>query len=424
MAYASGVTKPDPQNADPYPEAYAMKEATTQGQSWEALVGPDPLTAALRQQARTWIEEMLHAELAAVLGGQRHERTEARQGYRHGTRPRTLATSVGPVALAVPRGRLRGAGGPAAEWQSTLLPRYARRARAVDAALLGFYCAGGNTRRLQRALQSLLGAGPVSRSAVSRVVGMLRAEYATWRTRALAELGVVYLYLDAIHLHVRVLKRVEPLPVQVAVGVLADGQKVLLDLALYAAESASAWGDFLRGLLARGLGAPQLVIADGSKGLRRAVSEVWPTVAVQRCTVHKLRNLAAHCPRRLYPALKRDYHAIVYAADAAAARRAWARCTAKWQRELPAVVQSLEEGGDELLTFYRFPARQWKSLRSTNIVERVIEEVRRRVKTQGALPSVDAVLVLCYGLIATGQLALRRIPGWQTLKQLRARQAA
>jgi transposase-like protein len=422
MAYASGVHKPDPPNADQYPEAYAMTEATRQEQRWEALVGPDPLTEALRQ-ARRWIEQWLHAELAAVLGRQRHERTEESSGYRHGSRPRTLTTSLGPVELTVPRGRLR-ATGRSREWQSALLPRYARRARAVDAALLGFYCAGGNTRRLGRALQALLGAGPVSRSAVSRVVGVLRGEYGAWRSRTLAELGVAYLYLDAVHLHVRVLKRVEPLPVQVAVGVLADGQKVLVDLALYAAESASAWGDFLGGLVARGLAAPQLVIADGSTGLRRALSEVWPSVPVQRCTVHKLRNLAAHCPKRLYPAVKRDYHAIVYAADEAAARRAWARCTAHWQRELPGAVQSLEEGGDERLTFYRFPAQQWKSLRSTNIVERVLEEVRRRVKTQGALPSVDAVLVLCYGLIATGQLALRRIPGWQQLKQVTARQAA
>lgn len=401
-----------------------MIEATTQDQGWEALVGPDPVTAALRREARGWLERMLHEELAAVLGGQRHERTPERRGYRHGTRPRTLTTSVGVVELAVPRGRVIQPDGRRGEWQSQLLPRYARRARAVDAALAGFYCAGGNQRRLARALRSLLGDGPASRSAISRVVRTLRAAYDVWRTRPLAALGITYLYLDAVHLHVRVLKRVEPLPVQVAVGVRPDGQKVLLDFRLYAAESASAWGDFLAGQVARGLGVPALVIADGSKGLRRALSAVWPAVPVQRCAVHKLRNLAAHCPRRLYPALKRDYHAIVYAADEAAARRAWARFVEHWGRDLPAVVQSLEEAGEELLTGYRFPPRQWKSLRSTNIVERVLEEVRRRVKTQGALPSADAVLVLCYGLIATGQLPLRRIAGWQQLKQVIVRQAA
>jgi putative transposase len=390
----------------------------------EEGLGGDPLTAALRREARGWLERMLHEELAVVLGGVRHERTEARQGYRHGTRPRTVTTSLGPVALEFPRGRVTAASGRTREWQSTLLPRYARRARAVDAALIGFYCAGGNQRRLARALHSLLGQGPASRSAISRVVQGLRGEYDAWRQRSLSGVAVQYLYLDAIHLHVRVLKRVEPLPVQVAVGVLADGQKVLLDLRLYVAESAAAWGDFLRGLVERGLLTPRLVIADGSKGLRRALSEVWPPLAVQRCTVHKLRNLAAHCPKRLYPAVQRDYHAIVYAADEAAARRAWVRFTGRWGRELPAVVASLEEAGDELLTFYRFPAAQWKSLRTTNIVERVIEEVRRRVKTQGSLPSTDAVLVLCYGLIATGQLPLRRIAGWKTLQRDVTRHAA
>ncbi len=400
-----------------------MREVTATEQGWEALVGADPLTAALRREARRWIERMLHEELAAVLGSGRHERTAARQGYRHGTRRRRVTTSLGPVDLAIPRGRVQ-AGAELREWQSGLLPRYARRARAVDAALVGFYCGGGNQRRLARALRSLLADGPASRSTVSRVVRGLRQGYEAWRERPLGELGVQYLYLDAIHLHVRVLKRVEPLPVQVAVGVRPDGQKVLLDLRLYVAESAAAWGDFVRGLVERGLVAPALVITDGSKGLRRALSEIWPQAAVQRCTVHKLRNLAAHCPQRLYPAGKRDYHAIVYAADAEAARRAWGRFTRRWGRELPGVVASLEEAGEELLTFYRLPKAQWKSLRTTNIVERVLEEVRRRVKTQGSLPSTEAVLVLGYGLIATGQLPLRRIAGWRTLPRVSNRQAA
>jgi transposase-like protein len=400
-----------------------MNEATTVWGTEEGL-GSDPLTAAWRREARGWLERMLHEELAAVLGGARQERTGRRPAYRHGTRPRTVTTSLGPVALALPRGRGTEASGRTHECQSPLLPRSARRARAVDAALIGFSCAGGNQRRLARALGSLLGQGPASRSAISRVVQGLRGEYDAWRQRSRSGVALLYLYLDAIHLPVRVLKRVEPFPVQVAVGVLADGQQVRLDLRLSVAESAAAGGDFRRGLVERGLAVPRLVIADGRKGLRRALSEVWPAVAVQRCTGHTLWNLAAPSPKRLYPGVKRDYHAIGYAADEAAARRAWVRFTSRWGRDLPAVVASLEEGGDELLTFYRFPAAQGKSLRTTNIVERVIAEVRRRVKTQGSLPSTDAVLVLCYGLLATGQLPLRRIAGWKTLQCDVRRQAA
>jgi len=398
-----------------------MVEATQQVNSVEA--GADPLTAALRQEARGWLETMLREELAVVLGGARHERTGARHGYRHGTRPRTVTTGLGPVGVAVPRGRLQTPTGEQ-EWQSQLLPRYARRARAVDAALVGLYCAGTNTRRLKRALQTLLGGGPVSRSAVSRVVAGLQAQYQAWRQRDLSGLGVVYVYLDAMHVKVRVLKRMAPLPVQAAVGVLADGQKVLLDLAVYASESGAAWGDFLERLTARGLPRPALVIGDGSKGLEAALARVWPGVLVQRCVVHKLRNLAAYCPKRLYPAVRADYHRIVYATNEPEARRAWLRFTARWGRELPQVVTSLEEAGPALLTFFQFPPSQWKTLRTTNAIERVIEEGRRRIKTQGVLPNVGAVVTILYGLVATGQLVLRRIDGYQDLGKVLNRTAA
>lgn len=395
-----------------------MLEAIQQVGPEEAGCSSDPLTDALRQEARGWLETMLREELAAVLGGGRHERTPGRQGYRHGTRPRTVTTGLGSVDLAVPRGRLQAPGGGWQEWQSEVLPRYARRARAVDAALVGLYCAGTNTRRLKRALGALLGGGPVSRSTVSRVVASLHRHYHAWRQRDLGALGVVYVYLDAMHVKVRVLKRVAPLPVQAAVGVLADGQKVLLDLAVYASESGAAWSDFLERLTARGLGRPQLVISDGSKGLHAALDGIWPGVAVQRCVVHKLRNLAAYCPTRVYPAVRADFHAIVYAPNEATARRAWLRFTAKWGRELPQLVTSLEEAGAALLTFFQFPPSQWKSLRTTNAIERVIEEGRRRIKTQGVLPSVNAVVAILFGLVATGQLVLRRIDGYQDLPKV------
>jgi transposase-like protein len=147
-------------------------------------------------------------------------------------------------------------------------------------------------------------------------------------------------------------------------------------------------------------------------------------VLVQRCVVHKLRNLAAYCPQRLYPAVRADYHRIVYAANEAEARRAWLRFTAKWGRELPQVVTSLEEAGSALLTFFRFPPSQWKTLRTTNAIERVIEEGRRRIKTQGVLPSVGAVVTILYGLVATGQLVLRRIDGYQDLGKVLNRAVA
>jgi transposase-like protein len=161
-------------------------------------------------------------------------------------------------------------------------------------------------------------------------------------------------------------------------------------------------------------------VIDGSKGLRAALAECWPAVAVQRCTVHKLRNLEVHAPKRLHEELRQDYRGIVYAEDERVARRAWLRFTSKWKRLCPAVVESLEEAGPELLTFYRFPESQWKSLRTTNIVERVIEEFRRRVKTQAVLPSQESALLLLYGLIASGQLKFRKLDGYQELDRVGA----
>jgi transposase-like protein len=253
---------------------------------------------------------------------------------------------------------------------------------------------------------------------VSRVVAGLRDQYETWRTRDLSGEALKVLYLDAVWLRVRLAKKIEKLPVAVAVGVREDGTKVLLGLWAYASEGRAAWGGVLEDLAARRLPIPALVVIDGSKGLRGAVSECWPKVAVQRCTVHKLRNLEAHAPKRLHDELRQDYREIVYAEDERAARRAWLRFTSKWKKRCPAVVESLDEAGDELLTFYRFPESQWKGLRTTNIVERVIEEFRRRVKTQAVLPSEDSALLLLYGLAASGQLRFRKLDGYQELDQV------
>ena len=168
-------------------------------------------------------------------------------------------------------------------------------------------------------------------------------------------------------------------------------------------------------LVARGLPAPVLAIIDGNAGLRRAVGLVWPRAAVQRCCVHKLRNLERKAPKHALAEIRDDFHRIVYAANADAARAAYAAFERKWAKRCPGVVMSLREGGDELLTFFTFPKGQWKTLRTTNTIERLHEEFRRRVKTQGSLPSEDAALTLLFGLVVSGQIKLRRIDGWRKI---------
>jgi putative transposase len=214
-------------------------------------------------------------------------------------------------------------------------------------------------------------------------------------------------YLDGFALRVRSGGKVVSVPVLGVVGVLTDGRKHLLALELCAGESFVAWKGCLDDLVARGLRAPVLAIIDGNAGLRRAVGEVWARAAVQRCSVHKLRNLERKAPKHALAEIRDDFHRIVYAVSAAFERT--------WGKGWPGVVASLREGGDELLTFFSFPKAQWKTLRSTNVIERLHEEFRRRVKTQSSLPSEDAALILLFSLVASGQIKLRRIDGWRKI---------
>lgn len=376
---------------------------------------PGSLGELIHTAVRRAIEVAVDEELTAALGARPYERGGGRGGYRHGTKPRTLTGPTGPLALTVPRARLFSPAGPR-EWASTLLPRYQRRLREVNEAVIAPYLAGANTRRLRGALRPLLRAAPLSKSAVSRVVGTLKAELEAWRTRSLAELDVLGLYLDALALRVRSAGKVVSVPVLGVVAVLTDGQKHLVALELCpGGETFEAWKGCLDDLVARGLAVPLWAVIDGHPGLRKAVGVVWPQALVQRGCVHTLRNLERKAPKHALAEIRADFHRIVYAESAAAARAAYAAFERKWTPRCPGVVRSLQEGGEELLTFFQFPKRQWKTLRTTNVIERLNEEFRRRVKTQGALPTEDAALILLFGLVVSGQIRLRRLDGWRQI---------
>src|SRR5712664_3608459 len=376
--------------------------------------GPVALGELIHAQVRVAIEAAVHEELAIALGAGRYERQGARRGYRYGVKARPLTGPTGPLALTLPRATL-AATGRGQEWASTIVPRYQRRMREVNEAVVGTYLAGGNQRRIRGALQPLLKAAPLSKSAVSRIVATLKDGLTAWTTRPLADVDLVYLYLDAVCLRVRSAGKVTSVPVLTAVAVLADGRKELLALELCGSESGDAWKGFVDDLKARGLRAPLLAAIHGNPGLRLALSRTWPATAVQRCAVHKLRNLERKAPKHALDELREDFHRIVYAASADAGRAAYSALERKWAKRCPGVVRSLQEGGLELLTFFTFPKAQWKTLRTTNVIERLNEEFRRRVKTQGSLPTEDAALILLFGLIATGQIKLRKIDGYKKL---------
>jgi transposase-like protein len=323
---------------------------------------------------------------------------------------------VGPTSIAMPRARIRQADGPTTEWRSETVRRYQRRTTRVDEAILGVYLAGGNTRRIKGALAPLLRGGPLSKDAVSRLVGRLREDFDTWRTRDLGDEDIRYVFMDGWYPKVRIGGRRERVPVLVTLGVRGDGERVVLDMRLVGEESAASWTEVVGSLAARHLARPVLAVIDGNPGLTNALRSHWPGIAIQRCTAHKLRNLQSKAPARLREELTEDYRRMIYAETVAAVEQARARFTKKWQLRCPAVVESLKEAGDELFTFLRFPLSQWKALRTTNALERINEEFRRRTKTQASLPGHDAVLLLLFGLLRTGQVKLRALVGHQDME--------
>lgn len=377
------------------------------------------LEVAFRVRARAWIDAIVEEEIEAALGAAPSARVGAeRQGYRHGTRERTLTTSLGPTTFAMPRARVMTPEGGTAEWRSALVPRYQRRSERVDEAILGVYLSGTNTRRIKGALAPLLRGGPLSKDAVSRLVGRLAGDFETWRGRDLADDQIQYLILDGWYPKVRIGKRRERVPVLVTLGVRGDGERVVLDMRLAGDESTAAWRDVIRSLVDRHIGTPRLAMIDGSAGLAAALREQWPSLAIQRCTAHKLRNLEAKAPVRLREELAEDYRRMIYAETRALVDQARVRFTKKWRLRCPAVIECLQETGDDLFTFLRFPTAQWKALRTTNALERINGEFRRRTKTQASLPSQDAVLLLLFGLLRSGQVKMRKIDGWHEMERV------
>lgn len=384
----------------------------------------DPLENGVRTRIRGFIEELLEAELDAALGRGRYERTRAGHGgsakgatgSRHGHRQRGLMGTFGAATIRVPRARLATPEGATSEWRNATLPAYQRRTKRADALIAGAYLSGTNTRRVRRALSALFD-GAVGKDIVSRVWRKTQGDWNAWNARSLADEPIVRLILDGTVVRVRLDKKATSISLLVALGVRADGQKVLLAIKNMGGESEAAWRALLDNLVARGLRTPELLIVDGGAGLDKALAALWPDAPVQRCTVHKHRNLLAHAPDRLHEEVSADYNDMIYAdtrQEIEARRKAFLR---KWRLKCRAVADSLEEAGDRLFTFARFPQSQWKSIRTTNAIERLHEEFKRRIKTQTVLPSAETAAMLFWALLASGQITMRKVDGWPSLAQ-------
>jgi putative transposase len=382
----------------------------------------DPIEAGLRDRVRAFIETMIRSELDAALArpryGRRPDASEGADaglaGHRHGSRTRSLTGTFGSTEIAVPRARLKAGDGKTAEWKSQALRAYQRRTLAADALIASTYLAGTNTRRVRRALAALFG-GAVGKDTVSRVWRKVKSDWEAWNTRSLADEPIVRLILDGTVARVRLDRKATSISLLVVIGVRADGQKVLLAIKSMGGESTEAWRTVLDDLIKRGLRRPGFLIIDGAPGLERAIAADWDGVPVQRCTVHKHRNLLAHAPERLHEEITADYTDMIYAAtreEIEARRKAFIR---KWRLKHRAVADSLEEAGNRLFAFTRLPPSQWRSARTTNAIERLHEEFKRRIKTQAVMPSADTAAMLFWALLASGQIIMRKVDGWQTL---------
>jgi transposase-like protein len=382
----------------------------------------DPIETEVRGRARQFIEELIRGELDAALARPRYGRSklageEERAGvvgHRHGSRRRSLTGTFGPVEIEVPRARLNTPEGRTTEWKSQALRAYQRRTLAADALIASCYLAGTNTRRVRRALAALFG-GTVGKDTVSRTWRKVKSDWDAWNARSLAEEPIVRLILDGTVVRVRLDRKATSISLLVVLGVRADGQKVLLAIKSMGGESAEAWRTVFDGLIRRGLRRPEFLIVDGASGLDKAIAAVWDGVPVQRCTVHKHRNLLAHAPERLHDEITADYNDMIYAAtreEMEVRRKAFIR---KWRLKHRAVADSLEEAGERLFAFTRLPPSQWRSVRTTNAIERLHEEFKRRIKTQTVLPSAETAAMLFWALLASGQINMRKVDGWQTL---------
>ena len=280
---------------------------------------------------------------------------------------------------------------------------------------------------------------------VSRAGRKVKVDRDAWCARSLAEEDIVRLILDGTVIRTRLDRKATNISVLAAIGVRRDGQKVLLSIRNMGGESPSSasdrptgairpalpdrprpWRQFLDDLDARVLKRPEFVIVapearvprDGAPGLEAALVALWgDDLPIQRCTVHKHRNLLAHAPKHMQDELTEDYRDMIYADTAAEVERRHKAFLRKWRLKHRAVADSLEEAGDRLFTFTRLDPSQWKSARTTNATLRLNEEFRRRIKTQTVLPCAETVPMLLWALLASGQIQMRKVDGWETLSQ-------
>jgi putative transposase len=337
-----------------------------------------------RGAIRLVLEDFLEQEVERLIGAKRYERNSKRRGTRNGSYLRGLLTSMGHIEVKVPRTR-EGSG-------ADVLGRYQRRSDELDEMITQSYVDGVSQRDVGNLVEKLTGR-KVSKSAASRVAKRLEQTLEELRSAPL-EQEFPYLYLDATFLDARWARGVENVSALVAYGVGEDGHRHLLGVHIGAQESEATWKELLTQLLDRGLRGVKLVIRDEHQGLKKAARLMLPEAQQQRCTVHLQRNVLDHVPKRLQKRVAREVGEIFKADHHAAAKKLLKAFTNRWQKELPEAVECLVNGFADASTFFEFPKPHWKRIRTTNGLERLHGEIKRRIRSVGAFPDRDSALRL------------------------------
>jgi transposase-like protein len=343
----------------------------------------------LRPLVQVVLQEVLEAEMTEALGAERGERTAARLGYRSGYYPRALVTRVGKLELRVPQDRH-------GRFSTELFERYQRSEKALVAALAEMYVQGVSTRKVKAITEELCGHS-FSASAISAINIKLDEELAQFAGRRLDE-AYPYLILDARYERVRETGVIGNQAVLLAIGIGWDGRRSILAVELANRESRSSWREFLLQLRKRGLSGVEFVVSDDHAGLRQAIVEILPEAAWQRCYVHFLRNALDYVPRKVDDDCLRELRWLYDRRDLAEARRDLAAWLAKWQATYPKLCGWVEEHIEETLTFYRLPRQHHKHLKSTNLLERLNEEIKRRTHVVRIFPNGESCLRLIRAL--------------------------
>lgn len=350
----------------------------------------------MRKSAQWLYQELIEVEAAAVIGAGRYERGEERVTHRNGHRSKTVSTQAGDLELRIPKLR-------AGSFFPGLLEQRRRVDRALYAVVMEAYVHGVSTRKVDDLVKALGVSSGISKSEVSRICAELDCEVATFRDRSLGHAAFPYLFVDATYCKARVAGRVVSQAVVIAVGVSGDGRREVLGFDVGDSESREFWTAFFRALRARGLSGVQLVVSDAHEGLKAAIGQVFAGAAWQRCRVHTMRNILARVPKARAQMVGALVRTIFAAEDTAGVHAQFEEVLAALARVEPRAADLLAAAREDLLAFTGFPKAHWVKIWSTNPIERLNTEVKRRTKVVVVFPNpaalarlAGAVLIECH----------------------------